>query len=315
MAEAPHAPADDEVDHGRVDPLELLIRILGTAAVAGAVWFRVWEPFPRLSVLGLLGTLIRRLRRSSTRRGRSSGATHDDGTVDDDRAAGCARHRRVRDRVDDNAVRAHRRSDRRADRRPRPPRDTRILLDFLPPRLFVRRVRACDSAARSAYEMRGSSCQARASPSTAPCSAATPTSIKRRSPASLRRFERCRGRPSTRAPSTRQARSHISPERLGRDTTFGNIIEAVERAERRRRRSRRRRTATPATSSTSPWPPPRSRSRSHATPGRPTVIIAAGACGIAAGTPLAILGAIGRAARKGAIIKGGRDLEILGVPM
>jgi len=42
------------------------------------------------------------------------------------------------------------------------------------------------------------------------------------------------------------------------------------------------------------------------------VIIVAGACGIAAGTPLAILGAIGRAARNGSIIKGGIYLEALG---
>ena len=41
------------------------------------------------------------------------------------------------------------------------------------------------------------------------------------------------------------------------------------------------------------------------------MIIVAGACGIAAGTPLAVLGAIGRAAREGAIIKGGRYLEAL----
>ena len=40
-----------------------------------------------------------------------------------------------------------------------------------------------------------------------------------------------------------------------------------------------------------------------------SVIIVAGACGIAAGTLLAILGAIGRAARTGAIIKGGRYLR------
>ena len=40
-----------------------------------------------------------------------------------------------------------------------------------------------------------------------------------------------------------------------------------------------------------------------------SVIVVAGACGIAAGTPLAILGAIGRAAQKGVIIKGGRYLE------
>ena len=43
-----------------------------------------------------------------------------------------------------------------------------------------------------------------------------------------------------------------------------------------------------------------------------SVITVAGVCGIAAGTPLAILGAIGRAARQGAIIKGGIYLEALG---
>ena len=43
-----------------------------------------------------------------------------------------------------------------------------------------------------------------------------------------------------------------------------------------------------------------------------SVVIVAGACGIAAGTPLAVLGAIGQAARAGAIIKGGLYLEILG---
>jgi Cd2+/Zn2+-exporting ATPase/Cu+-exporting ATPase len=43
-----------------------------------------------------------------------------------------------------------------------------------------------------------------------------------------------------------------------------------------------------------------------------SVVIVAGACGVAAGTPLAILGGIGRAARLGAIIKGGLYLETLG---
>ncbi len=42
-----------------------------------------------------------------------------------------------------------------------------------------------------------------------------------------------------------------------------------------------------------------------------SVIIVAGACGIAAGTPLAILGGVGRAARSGSIIKGGLFLELL----
>ncbi|HEY0238726.1 MAG TPA: cation-translocating P-type ATPase [Friedmanniella sp.] len=42
-----------------------------------------------------------------------------------------------------------------------------------------------------------------------------------------------------------------------------------------------------------------------------SVVIVAGACGIAAGTPLAVLGAIGRAARTGAFIKDGTHLEAL----
>ncbi len=42
-----------------------------------------------------------------------------------------------------------------------------------------------------------------------------------------------------------------------------------------------------------------------------SVVIVAGACGVAAGTPLALLGAIGRAARMGAVIKGGLYIETL----
>ncbi|MDR1768283.1 MAG: cadmium-translocating P-type ATPase [Propionibacteriaceae bacterium] len=42
-----------------------------------------------------------------------------------------------------------------------------------------------------------------------------------------------------------------------------------------------------------------------------SLVIVAGACGIAAGTPLAVLGALGRAARHGAFIRGGVHLENL----
>jgi heavy metal translocating P-type ATPase len=42
-----------------------------------------------------------------------------------------------------------------------------------------------------------------------------------------------------------------------------------------------------------------------------SVIIVAGACGVAAGTPLAILGALARCARRGAIVKGGQYIELL----
>ena len=104
----------------------------------------------------------------------------------------------------------------------------------------------------------------------------------------------------------------IDAQKLGRDTSFGRIVEAVERAERSRA------------------PIQKTADRlagylvyfalgaalltfliTHNIRSTISVVIVAGACGIAAGTPLAILGAIGRAARQGSIIKGGRYLEEL----
>lgn len=105
----------------------------------------------------------------------------------------------------------------------------------------------------------------------------------------------------------------VRADRLGRDTSFGKIIDAVESAERSR----------------APVQKLADRLAGYLVyfaigaavltflitrDARSTisVIIVAGACGIAAGTPLAILGGIGRAARQGAIIKGGLYLEALG---
>src|SRR5580704_6385204 len=102
-------------------------------------------------------------------------------------------------------------------------------------------------------------------------------------------------------------------ERLGRDTTFGKIIETVETAEKSR----------------APIQGIADRLAgylvyfalgaavitfliTHNIRSTISVVIVAGACGIAAGTPLAILGSIGRAAQQGAIIKGGLYLEKLG---
>jgi len=104
----------------------------------------------------------------------------------------------------------------------------------------------------------------------------------------------------------------IGAQKLGRDTTFGRIVEAVERAEKSRA------------------PIQKTADRlagylvyfalgaailtfiiTHNVRSTISVVIVAGACGIAAGTPLAILGAIGRAAHQGAIIKGGLYLEAL----
>jgi Cd2+/Zn2+-exporting ATPase/Cu+-exporting ATPase len=105
----------------------------------------------------------------------------------------------------------------------------------------------------------------------------------------------------------------VRAERLGRDTSYGKIIEAVERAEQSRAPVQRLADrlagylvyfALAAASLT--------LLITHDLRSTIAVVIVAGACGIAAGTPLAILGAIGRAARAGAIIKGGLYLETLG---
>src|SRR6516162_973795 len=105
----------------------------------------------------------------------------------------------------------------------------------------------------------------------------------------------------------------VRTEGIGRDTAFGKIIEAVERAEKSR----------------APIQKTADRLAGYLVyfalgcaaltflvtrdvRSTISVVIVAGACGIAAGTPLAVLGAIGRAARQGAIIKGGLYLEALG---
>jgi heavy metal translocating P-type ATPase len=100
---------------------------------------------------------------------------------------------------------------------------------------------------------------------------------------------------------------------VGRDTAFGKIIEAVERAEESQAPVQRTADRLAgylvyfalACAAVTFLVTRDSRSTI-------SVIIVAGACGIAAGTPLAILGAIGRAAKGGAIVKGGRHMESLG---
>ena len=104
----------------------------------------------------------------------------------------------------------------------------------------------------------------------------------------------------------------IVADRLGRDTSFGKIVEAVEHAERSRAPVQK--TADQYAGSLVYFALACAVLTFAITrDARATisVIIVAGACGIAAGTPLAVLGAIGRAARAGAIIKGGRYLEAL----
>src|ERR1700724_3795321 len=54
-------PADDAHDHEAHDhgfDLQEVIRIALVAVAAALVWFRVWEPFAHVSIIGIVGTLI-----------------------------------------------------------------------------------------------------------------------------------------------------------------------------------------------------------------------------------------------------------------
>lgn len=105
----------------------------------------------------------------------------------------------------------------------------------------------------------------------------------------------------------------IVVDKVGRDTSYGRIIQAVEAAEQTRAPVQKLAdrlagylvyVAFAAAALT--------LLITRDIRDTISVIIVAGACGIAAGTPLAILGGIGRAAKLGSIIKGGIHLETLG---
>src|SRR5437867_2657297 len=104
----------------------------------------------------------------------------------------------------------------------------------------------------------------------------------------------------------------IRTERIGRDTSYSKIIEAVERAERSRAPVQR---LADRLAGYLVYFALAAAGLTFLVTGdvRSTiaVVIVAGACGIAAGTPLAILGGIGHSACLGAIVKGGVHLETL----
>jgi len=104
----------------------------------------------------------------------------------------------------------------------------------------------------------------------------------------------------------------VRVEKIGRDTTFGKIIEIVEKAEKSKAPVQRIADRLAAGlvyfafgSAVLTFIVTQNLTSTIA------VIIVAGACGVAAGTPLAVLAGIGSAARRGIIIKGGLYLEQL----
>ena len=105
----------------------------------------------------------------------------------------------------------------------------------------------------------------------------------------------------------------VKPTKIGKDTTFGKIIEIIEKAEKSKAPIQKTADKLAA------------RLVYFAFVGAAitflftrnidstiSALIVAGACGVAAGTPLAILAGIGRTAREGILVKGGIYLEQLG---
>jgi len=105
----------------------------------------------------------------------------------------------------------------------------------------------------------------------------------------------------------------VKPTKIGKDTTFGKIIEIIEKAEKSKApiqktadklAARLVYLAIAGAALTFIF-----TRDIHSTI---SALIVAGACGVAAGTPLAILAGIGRTAKEGIIVKGGVYLEQLG---
>ncbi len=85
----PHDDGRDEAGHDDHEFVHAFDRIeasrIALVAAAVAVWFRVWEPFPAVSVIGIAGLLFGGVADSQGGVREHSRAPHDHGAVDDDR--------------------------------------------------------------------------------------------------------------------------------------------------------------------------------------------------------------------------------------
>ena len=290
-----------------------LARIAFVILAAAAVWFRVWEPFGRVSVIGLIGMIVGgwpilaeaweniRERRMTMELSMTIALLSALAIGEFFTALVITAFVLVAEVLEGLTVGRGRRA-------------IRELLDFLPPTATVRRtggpreiplsqVKVGDIVLVEPGERIAVDGEVRSGHSFVDQATITGESTP---------VEKFAGATVFAGTINQAGALEISAQRLGRDTSFGKIIETVEKAERSR----------------APVQKTADRYAGYLVyfalacaaltfaitrDARSTisVIIVAGACGIAAGTPLAVLGAIGRAARTGAIIKGGRYLEAL----
>src|SRR3984893_4367121 len=307
---------DDRQDHhedtDKVDWTEVA-RIAFVAAAAAAVWFRLWEPFARVSVLGLVGTLgggwpifheaweNLRQRRMTMELSMTIALVAALVIGEFFTALVTTAFVLAAEVLEGLTVGRGRRA-------------IQDLLDFLPATATVRRgadslrvplsqVRVGDGVIVAPGECIAVDGSVRAGHSYVDQATITGESTP---------VEKSPGAIVYAGTINQSGTLELVADRLGRDTSFGKIVEAVEHAERSR----------------APVQKTADRYAGYLVyfalacaavtfaitrDARSTlsVIIVAGACGIAAVSPLAVLGAMGRAARSGAIIKGGRYLEAL----
>ena len=316
---AAHGPSHEHDDHGHDDHEHAfewseMLRIVLVGLAAAAVWFRLWEPVSALSIVGVAGLLIGGwpifkealenliAKRMTMELSMSIAIIAAAAISEFFTALVITLFVLVAEVLEGLTVSRGRRA-------------IRDLLDFLPRAVSVRRAGSISEVDADTLAV-GDAVLVNPGgriPVDGTVIAGHSFVDQARITGESMPLEKTVGAPVFAGSINQSGALEIRTERIGRDTSYGKIIEAVEQAERSRA------------------PVQRLADRlagylvyfalgaavltylltrdSRATI---SVIIVAGACGIAAGTPLAILGGIGRAARGGAIVKGGLFLEQLG---
>jgi heavy metal translocating P-type ATPase len=306
-------PLNDDHDEDGAFELKELVRVVFVVLCAAAVWFRAWEPFARVSVIGLAGTLVGgwpifdeawenlRARRMTMELSMTIALVAALVIGEFFTALVITVFVLVAEILEGLTVGRGRRA-------------IRELLDFLPATVTVRgtsgtreiplsELRVGDAVLLAPGALIPADGVVRSGESFVEQATITGESMPVRKASGATVF----------AGTMNQAGAlEMMVERVGHDTSFGKIIEAVEHAEQSR---------APVQLTADRYAgylvyfalACAALTYAITRDARSTisVIIVAGACGIAAGTPLAVLGAIGRAASEGAIIKGGRYLEAL----
>jgi P-type Cu+ transporter len=308
------AEHDHEAEHAHGFEWPEALRIAAVALAAGAVWFRLWEPWREVSVIGLLGVVIGgwpifreaaeniATRRMTMELSMSIAVIAAAAIGEFFTALVITLFVLVAEVLEGMTVARGRRA-------------IRDLLDFLPRSVAVRRAGAVRDVESDALRV-GDAVLVNPGgrvPVDGTVIAGHSFVDEARITGESLPVEKLAGAAVFAGSINQSGALEIRAERIGRDTSYGKIIDAVEKAERSRAPVQRLADRLAAYlvyfalgAAALTFLVTRDMRATI------SVVIVAGACGVAAGTPLAILGAIGRAARLGAIVKGGLFLETLG---